>query len=74
MSGGAGLGRLLVILGVLLVLFGALLAWKGRVPWLGHLPGDFVWRGSGWTIYLPLGTSIVVSIVLSLLLAWLSRR
>ncbi len=74
MSGAAGLGRLLVVLGTLLVGFGALLSWKGRIPGLGHLPGDFVWRGNGWTLYLPLGTSIVVSVVVSLVLAWLSQR
>lgn len=43
----------------------------GRMGWpLGRLPGDFAWKGKHVQIYFPLGTSIAVSVVLSLLL-WL---
>ena len=66
-----GLGVVMVILGGLLLLAGNL---SGKVPWLGRLPGDiYIERGS-WRFYFPLGTSIVVSIVLSLLLGLFSRR
>jgi len=44
---------------------------------LGHLPGDVTARGEGWTLYAPIATSIVLSIVLTLalnLFAWLARR
>ena len=68
------LGRVLIGLGLLLVVLGAVLILAGKtgLP-LGHLPGDFTWRGRHTTVYFPLGTCIVISVVLSLVL-WLMRR
>lgn len=68
------LGRTLVGLGLVLVAIGAvlLLAERFGLP-LGRLPGDFLWRRDGFTLYLPLGTSILVSVLLSLLLYLLRR-
>jgi hypothetical protein len=68
------LGRVLIGLGLVLVLIGAvvILAGKTGLP-LGRLPGDFTWRGRHTTVYFPLATSIVVSVVLSLVL-WLIGR
>ena len=59
---------------VLLVVVGAvvMLAGKTGLP-LGRLPGDFTWRGRHTTVYFPLATSILISVVLSLAL-WLMRR
>jgi DUF2905 family protein len=48
-----------------------------RVPFVGRLPGDITVRGDGWTVYAPIATSIVVSLVLTAalsLFAWLARR
>lgn len=72
MSG--ALGRVLILFGLILVVAGAWLLWGPRVPWLGRLPGDFSFGGAGWRVYIPLGTSLVLSLVLSLLLWLLSRR
>ncbi|MCC7241821.1 MAG: DUF2905 domain-containing protein, partial [Acidobacteria bacterium] len=44
-----------------------------KLPWLGRLPGDFVIERENFRLYFPLGTSIVVSVILTLL-AWLFRR
>ena len=68
------LGRVLIGLGLLLVVVGAvvMLAGKTALP-LGRLPGDFTWRGRHTTVYFPLATSILISVVLSLAL-WLMRR
>lgn len=74
----ADIGRMLMILGLVLLIGGAVL-WLGgalgaRIPFLGRLPGDIhVQRGS-WSFYFPLTTSIVLSILLTLVLALLSRR
>jgi hypothetical protein len=65
--------RLLILAGLVLVVIGLLLAAAPRIPWLGRLPGDFTFRGRGWTLVVPLGTSLVASLVLSLLV-WLLRR
>ena len=65
------LGRVLIGLGLLLVVIGALVMLFGKAGFpLGRLPGDFTWRGKHTTVYLPLGTSILLSVVLSLVL-WL---
>ena len=63
------LGRLLLILGIVLAVAGVLLYFSGRLPFrLGHLPGDIVHRGEHTTFYLPITTSILLSIGLSLIL------
>ena len=67
------LGRFLVIAGVILAAVGAALWLSPKIPWLGRLPGDIVWKKGDWTFYFPLGTSILISIVLTLLL-YLFRR
>lgn len=65
-----GLGIALVILGGILLLAGNL---SGKVPWLGRLPGDIYVEREGWKLYIPLGTSILISVVLSLLFALFRR-
>lgn len=69
-----GLARLLVRLGVLLLIAGGVVYLLGRLGIsLGHLPGDFAWRRKNVSVYFPLGTSILLSVVLSLILYLLSR-
>jgi hypothetical protein len=71
------LGRALVIAGVVILVIGLALMFADRVPLVGRLPGDFTLRGDGWTMYAPIATSIVVSLVLTAalsLFAWLARR
>ena len=63
------LGRTLIFLVLLLAIAGIVILGLNRLHLpLGRLPGDFNWRGRGWSVYFPLATSILVSIVLSLLL------
>lgn len=69
----ADLGRFLILTGVILALVGVLLLLAPKIPWLGKLPGDIVWRRGNFTFYFPLGTSILLSIVLTLLLYLLRR-
>lgn len=68
------LGRLLVVVGGLLVVAGlvVMLVGKSHLP-LGRLPGDIVYRGKNTTFYFPLATSILLSVVLSLVLYFVSR-
>lgn len=67
-------GRALLVLGAALFLVGAVLTWGPRIPWLGRLPGDFRFGGPSWKVYIPLGTSVLLSLVLSLLFWALRRR
>ena len=74
----ADFGRMLVVLGVVLVAVGGVFwlggALGGNVPFLGRLPGDIHVERGNWSFYFPLTTSILLSIVLTLVLAFLSRR
>jgi hypothetical protein len=74
----ADLGRMLMLLGVVLLVLGGLFwlggAMGGKVPFLGRLPGDVHIERGNWSVYFPLTTSILLSIVLTLILAFLSRR
>ena len=65
------MGRLLIVVGVVLVLVGLLVSWG--VP-IGRLPGDLTVRRGNFTFYFPLATSIIASILLTLLMMFLSRR
>jgi hypothetical protein len=68
------LGKFLVLVGGIVILAGLLLVLFGKtnLP-LGRLPGDFLYRGKNTTFYFPLGTSLLLSVVLSLLLYFISR-
>jgi len=61
------LGRVLLVVGAILAALGLVLTLAGKVPGLGRLPGDIVWRRGSFTFYFPLATCIIVSLVLSLL-------
>jgi len=74
----ADLGKMLVGFGVLLVILGAILLLagnlSGKVPWIGRLPGDIYIERGNWKVYVPLGTSILVSIILTLIFSLFARR
>ncbi len=68
------LGKMLVWIGGFIVVLGLvlILAAKLNLP-VGRLPGDFTWRGKNTTVYFPLMTSIVLSVILSLVLYFVNR-
>ncbi len=65
------MGRLFIILGLVLVAVGLLINWG--VP-IGRLPGDFTVRRGNFSFYVPLATSIIASILLTLVLMFFGRR
>jgi len=67
-------GKLLILLGAVLVVAGLIFLFLGRtnLP-IGRLPGDILYRGKNTTFYFPLPTSILVSVVLSVVLHVISR-
>lgn len=66
------MGRTLIIMGVVLIIIGGVFM-LGPPRALFRLPGDFVWRRGALRIYIPLTTTLLISILVSLLL-WLFRR
>ena len=69
------LGRILLGVGALLALVGGLLLLADRLPWLrlGRLPGDIAVEKDRYRFYFPLGTSILLSLVLTALL-WIALK
>jgi hypothetical protein len=67
------IGRILVVVGLVLIVIGGLAALGMRLPF-GRLPGDIVIQGERGTIFIPLGTMLLVSIVLTVVFSVLGRR
>jgi hypothetical protein len=67
------LGKMLLLLGGLIVLMGLALLVLGRVPFLGRLPGDITFRRGNVSCYIPIVTSILLSLVLTVVLNLLFR-
>ncbi|WPM31415.1 DUF2905 domain-containing protein [Hydrogenobacter sp. T-2] len=65
-------GKVLLLMGFVLLILGLLLTFFEKLPLgLGRLPGDIVIKRDNFTFYFPLGTSIILSVVFSLLLTLL---
>ncbi len=69
-----GLGKLLLLFGVILVIIGLILIFGAKIPYIGRLPGDIYIKKDNFTFYFPLATSIIISIILTLILSLLNRR
>jgi hypothetical protein len=69
----AGLGKILIYLGLMLIVIGVVLTLAGKMPWLGRLPGDISIERDNFSFYFPLATSILISVILSLVLYFLRR-
>ena len=67
------LGRVLLIIGVVLVVVGGLAMLGVRLPF-GKLPGDIAIEGENGGVYIPLGSMIVISVILTLVLNFFVRR
>ena len=68
------MGRLLVIAGVVLIIAGLLVMAAGRLGLpLGRLPGDVSYQGKHVRVFAPLGTSLLLSLLISLLLYVMAR-
>ncbi|HET6460726.1 MAG TPA: DUF2905 domain-containing protein [Syntrophales bacterium] len=67
-------GKILIIIGVVIAGLGFLVLLGGKIPWLGRLPGDLYFKGKNFTFYFPLATSIIISIILTIILMFISRK
>ena len=67
------LGKLLLAAGVVLAVAGGLVLLASKLG-IGRLPGDLMWEGENWTVYVPLGWMVLLSVVLTILLNLFFRR
>ncbi|MDR2017521.1 MAG: DUF2905 domain-containing protein [Syntrophobacterales bacterium] len=61
-----GAGKLLVVLGIVLIIVGLAFMFGHKIPYIGRLPGDIYIRKERFSLYFPLTTSIVISIILTI--------
>ena len=67
------LGKILVACGGMMLVVGMLLTLSGKIPWLGRLPGDMIIQRDNFSFYFPLTTCLLLSVVISLIVALLRR-
>jgi formate hydrogenlyase subunit 3/multisubunit Na+/H+ antiporter MnhD subunit len=67
------LGKILILWGGIMLVVGGLLTLSGKIPWLGRLPGDIIIQRDNFSFYFPLTTCLLLSLVLSLIMALLRR-
>ena len=67
------LGKALIVAGILLVAIGLLLTFGGKLNFIGKLPGDIRIERENFSFFFPLGTCLLISLLLSLII-WIFRR
>lgn len=67
------MGKILMIMGAILVVIGLVIQYAHNIPFLGKLPGNVVYERDNIKVYIPIATSILLSILLSLVLFLISR-
>lgn len=68
------LGKMLILIGIVVVAAGGLLMLFGKISWLGRLPGDIIIQRKNFTFYFPLATSILLSVLISLIFWIFGKR
>lgn len=64
----ADLARLLILFGAVILILGVVLLAGPKIPFLGRLPGDILIQREGTTVFIPIATALVLSLVLTVLL------
>ena len=67
------MGKIIIVTGIIIVIIGLVVHFSDRIPLLGRLPGDITIKKENFSFYFPLGTSILLSILISVIL-YLIRR
>ena len=63
----SGLGKILIVTGLVIAGIGVLLVLTPKVPWLGKLPGDLLIKKDNFRFYFPVTTCVIISIILTFL-------
>jgi hypothetical protein len=70
----AGFGKILIFVGLLLAIVGFVFIYGNKVPFIGRLPGDIAIERKNYSFYFPVTTCILISIVISFILWFFSKR
>jgi len=69
-----GFGRILIIAGLVMAGLGVLMLVAGKIPGIGRLPGDIVFQRGNFTVYFPIVTMLLLSVILTVVLNVIFRR
>ncbi len=74
MGGLPGTGKVIIVTGIVLTIIGIIVTFGAKIPWLGRLPGDIYIKRDNFIFYFPIGTSIILSVIISLLFHLFFRK
>ncbi len=63
-----GIGKMLIVVGIVLLIAGLFFVFSPKIPFLGKLPGDIMVKKENFTFFFPLASSILLSVLISLIL------
>ena len=69
-----GLGKILLIFGILLAVLGIVFIFAEKIPFLGRLPGDFTLKGKNYTVYIPIVTCLALSLIITVILNLFGKK
>lgn len=67
------MGKLLIIVGIVFIIAGLIITYGPRIPFLGKLPGDIAIERENFKVYIPIASSILISVLLSLAIYLFNR-
>lgn len=67
-------GKALIVIGIVIVIVGIIVTFGPKIPYIGRLPGDILIKKENFTLYFPLATSVIVSIILSVIFYFFTKR
>lgn len=70
----SSIAKVVIFAGVLITAMGIFFLFSDKIPWLGNLPGDIYIQKKNFSVYLPITTCIIISIILSLIFYFITRR
>ncbi len=70
----AGSGKTLIFVGLLLAIVGFVFIYGNKIPFIGRLPGDIAVERKNYSFYFPVSTCIAISVIISFILWFFSKR
>ncbi len=67
-------GKIFIVFGIILIIIGIFFVFGPKIPFLGKLPGDIFIKKGNFAFYSPIVTSIIISLILTLIFSFLSKK
>ncbi len=68
------LGKSIILIGIVLIVIGIIMTVAGKIPGVGKLPGDILIKKENFSFYFPLTTCILLSIIISAIMYFFSKK